>query len=57
MAGAVGQVSVDFVGNDPIISLPPNEGLYLDITVENLTFPGLIDTGSTVSIIQTKKFD
>lgn len=35
----------------------PNKGLYLDVTVENLTFPGLIDTASTVSIIHTKKFD
>ena len=43
-----------FVGNDPKISLPPNEGLYLDVTVENLTLLGLIDTGSTCSIIHTK---
>ena len=45
-----------FVGNDPKISLPPNEGLYLDVTVEKLTLQGLIDTGSTCSIIHTKTF-
>ena len=37
--------------------MPCNEGLYLDVTVENLTLSSLIDTGSTVSIIHTKKFD
>ena len=37
--------------------MPSNKGLYLDVTVENLTLSSLIDTGSTVSIIHTKKFD
>ena len=37
--------------------MPSNEGLYLDLKVENLSLLGLIDTGSTVSIIHTKKFD
>ena len=46
-----------FVGNDPKITLPSNEGLYLDVTVENLTLQGLFDTGNTCSIIHTKKFD
>ena len=46
-----------FVGNHSKISLPPNEGLHLDVTVEKLTLQGLIDTGSSFSIIHTKKFD
>ena len=46
-----------FVGNDPQITLIPNDGLYLDIKVKNLPFVALIDTGSTVSIIHTKKFE
>ena len=50
-------MSVDLVGNGPNIALPSNEGLYLDLKVENLSLFGLIDTGSTVSIIHTKKFD
>ena len=37
--------------------MPSNKGLYLDLKVENLSLLGLIDTGSTVSIIHTKKFD
>ena len=37
--------------------MPSNEGLYLDLKVENLSLLGLIDTGSTVSIIHTEKFD
>ena len=45
---AEGQASVDLVGNDPNISLPSNEGLYLDLKVENLSLSGLIDTGSSV---------
>ena len=45
-----------FVENDPKHSLPPNEGLYLDVTVEHLTLQGFIDTGSTCSISHTKKF-
>ena len=54
---AEGQASVDLVGNDPNISLPSNEDLYLDLKVENLSLSGLIDTGSSVRIIHTKKFD
>ena len=37
--------------------MPSNEGLYLDVTVEKSTLSSLIDTGSTVSIIHTKKFE
>ena len=36
--------------------MPTNEGLYLDVTVENLTLSSQIDTGSMVSIIHTKRF-
>lgn len=46
-----------FVGNDPKITLSPNDGLYLEIKVENLSFVALIDTGSTVSISHPKKFE
>ncbi|MCG7879153.1 MAG: RNase H-like domain-containing protein [Candidatus Thiodiazotropha endolucinida] len=54
----MGQASVEpFVGNDPHVSLPPKDGLYLDIKVENCPFIALIDTGSTVSIIHPKKFE
>lgn len=45
-----------FVKNDPEFSLPPNDGLYIEIKIENVPLQALIDTGSTVTIIHTQKF-
>lgn len=45
-----------FVKTDPEFSLPPNDGLYIEIKIENVPLQALIDTGSTVTIIHTQKF-
>lgn len=53
----MGQASVeDLVDSDPKFNLHHNDGLYLDIQVQNISVNALIDTGSTVSIIHTQKF-